>query len=139
MLTDAQKKLVQDSWSQVVPIADTAASLFYGKLFELDPSLRPMFKSGSMTEQGKKLMQMITVAVKGLDDLGTLVPAVQALGRRHGGYGVVDSHYDTVGSALLWTLGQGLGDGFSPPVKEAWTITYTVLADTMKQAAKTPA
>jgi hemoglobin-like flavoprotein len=136
MLTTEQKQMVQDSWAQVVPIADTAASLFYGKLFELDPSLRPMFKSSSMPEQGKKLMQMITVAVKGLDDLGTLVPAVQALGRRHGGYGVVDSHYETVGTALLWTLGQGLGEGFTPPVKEAWTITYTVLADTMKQAAK---
>ena len=134
MLTPAQKQMVQESWQQVVPIADTAASLFYGKLFELDPSLKPMFK-GPMPEQGKKLMQMITVAVKGLDDLGTLVPAVQALGRRHGGYGVQDAHYETVATALLWTLGQGLGDRFTPPVQEAWTITYTVLADTMKQAA----
>lgn len=135
MLTETQKKLVQDSWSKVVPIADTAASLFYGRLFELDPSLKPLFKSSSMPEQGKKLMQMITVAVKGLDDLGTLVPAVQALGKRHKGYGVKDSHYETVGTALLWTLGQGLGDGFTPQVREAWTITYTVLADTMKKAA----
>ena len=134
-MTSHQVTLVQTTWERVVPIADTAGKLFYDNLFEADPSLRPLFK-GPMNEQGKKLMQMITVAVKGLDDLGTLVPAVQALGRRHAGYGVSDAHYDTVANALLWTLGQGLGEGFTPPVREAWTVTYTVLADTMKQAAK---
>ena len=135
MLTHEQKQLVQDSWAKVAPITETAASLFYGRLFELDPSLKALFVSGSMTEQGKKLTQMLAVAVKGLDDLGTLVPAVQALGRRHGGYGVTDAHYDTVGAALLWTLAQGLGAAYTPAVQEAWTITYTVLATTMKEAA----
>ena len=133
-MTTTQKQLVQGTFSQVAPIADTAARLFYDRLFELDPSLRPLFR-GDMEEQGRKLMQMIGAAVSGLDDLDALVPVVQDLGRRHAGYGVLDSHYDTVGEALLWTLGQGLGDKFTPEVEAAWAQTYTVLADVMKQAA----
>jgi methyl-accepting chemotaxis protein len=130
----AQKRLVQDSFAAVLPIAEAAAELFYGRLFELDPSLRRLFK-GDMKEQGRKLMAMIKIAVAGLDDLGKLVPAVQALGRRHAGYGVEDEHYDTVAAALLWTLEQGLKDAFTPDVKAAWAAVYGVLAETMKSAA----
>ncbi len=137
-MTPTQVQLVQATWEKVVPIADTAASLFYGKLFELDPSLKPLFTS-DIKEQGKKLMQMITVAVRGLNDLDKLVPAVQALGRRHVAYGVKDEHYATVGTALLWTLEKGLGDAFTPDVKEAWATVYGILADTMKKAAAEPA
>lgn len=133
MITPEQKKLVQSSWSQVVPIADTAAGLFYNRLFEIDPSLRPLFTS-DINEQGRKLMQMIGTAVRGLDKLDEIVPAVQALGRRHVGYGVKDEHYDTVASALLWTLEKGLGDAYTPAVAEAWTSTYTLLAGVMKSA-----
>ena len=135
MLTVAQKTLVQDSFKTIATIADDAAILFYEKLFELDPSLRPMFR-GDMAEQRKKLMQMITAAVKGLDRLDQLVPVVQNLGRRHAGYGVQDSHYDTVGAALLWTLEAGLGRQFTPEVKEAWATVYGLLATTMKDAAR---
>lgn len=133
-LTLKQKDLVQSSWEQVVPIADTAAELFYGKLFELDPEVKPLFAESDMKEQGKKLMQMISVAVKGLDNLGELVPAVQKLGERHNGYGVKAEHYDTVGAALLDTLEKGLGEAFTAETKEAWTITYTTLAGVMKEA-----
>ena len=133
-LTEGKKRLVQSSFSKVVPIADKAAEIFYGKLFEKDPSLKPMFK-GDMKEQGAKLMSMIGTAVNGLDDLNSIVPAVQNLGRNHVGYGVEDSHYDTVGAALLETLEAGLGDAFTPAVKDAWTEVYTVLATTMKDAA----
>lgn len=134
-LTEAQKNLVQESWEKVVPIADTAAELFYAKLFELDPEIKPMFANSDMKEQGKKLMLMIGTAVKGLDTLGELVPAVQALGKRHVGYGVTAEHYDTVGAALLDTLEKGLQDAFTPETKEAWTITYTTLATVMKEAS----
>jgi hemoglobin-like flavoprotein len=130
-----QIDLVQRSWRQVAPIADTAAQLFYERLFTLDPSLRALFR-GDMKEQGRKLMTMISVAVSGLSRLEQLVPAVQALGRRHAGYGVRDEHYGTVGAALIWTLEQGLGDAFTPPVREAWVATYGVLANTMKDAAR---
>jgi len=137
IMTPTQVQLVQTTWEKVVPISDTAAALFYGRLFELDPSLKPLFTS-DIKEQGKKLMQMITVAVRGLNDLGKLVPAVQELGRRHVGYGVKDEHYATVGTALLWTLEKGLGDAFTPDVKEAWATVYGILADTMKKAAAEP-
>lgn len=133
-MTPQQLILVQESWEKVKPISDTAAQLFYGKLFELDPSLKDMFK-GDMAEQGKKLMTMINVAVNGLKRLEAIVPAVQDLGKRHVGYGVKDEDYDTVGAALVWTLSQGLGDGFTDEVKDAWVSVYGILATTMKNAA----
>lgn len=133
-MTPQQLILVQESWEKVKPISDTAAQLFYGKLFELDPSLKGLFK-GDMAEQGKKLMTMINVAVNGLKRLEAIVPAVQDLGKRHVGYGVKDEDYDTVGTALVWTLSQGLGDGFTDEVKDAWVSVYGILATTMKNAA----
>ena len=135
MVTNTQKLLVQQSFAAVVPIADDAAVLFYRRLFELDPSLQRMFR-GDMTEQRRKLMQMLTAAVKGLDRLDQLVPVVEELGRRHVGYGVADAHYDTVGSALLWTLEKGLGTAFTADVKDAWVAVYGLLAETMKNASK---
>lgn len=128
--------LVQATWEMVVPIADTAAQLFYGRLFELDPSLRRMFAQTDMAEQRKKLMQIITVAVRGLDRLDELLPAIEAMGRRHSGYGVTDAHYDTVAAALLWTLEKGLGAWFTPQVRSAWTETYTVLAAVMQRGGR---
>jgi len=133
-MTPEQIALVRSSFAKVVPIKETAADLFYGRLFELDPTLKPLFK-GDIKEQGLKLMAMIGTAVGGLDRLDSIVPAVQALGRRHVGYGVTDEHYDTVATALLWTLEKGLGDAFTPDVKMAWTSAYGVLAGTMKEAA----
>jgi len=130
--------LVRSSWQQVLPISDSAAKLFYGQLFELDPSLRSLFR-GDMVEQGRKLMTMINMVVMSLDNLAPLLGAVEDLGRRHVGYGVTEAHYDTVGSALLWTLGKGLGDQFTPPVKAAWADAYNTLASAMKQAAYAPA
>jgi hemoglobin-like flavoprotein len=129
-----QKALVQTSFAQVQPIADAAAALFYRRLFELDPTLRPLFK-GDMEEQGRKLMEMLALAVKGLDRPDALLPALAALGRRHAGYGVNEHSYETVGAALLWTLEQGLGPGFTPDIREAWAALYRFVADTMRQGA----
>jgi hemoglobin-like flavoprotein len=138
VMTPEKILLVRSSWQQVLPIKDTAAQLFYGQLFELDPSLRSMFK-GDMVEQGRKLMMIINTAVNSLDDLGPILGAVEDMGRRHVAYGVTEAHYDTVGSALIWTLGKGLGEQFTPAVKDAWVETYTTLASAMKQAAYAPA
>jgi hemoglobin-like flavoprotein len=135
MLTSTQTALVQRSFAIIAPIADDAAALFYQRLFELDPSLKRMFPD-DMTGQRKKLMQMLTAAVKGLDHLDQLVPVLQDLGRRHVGYGVTDAHYDTVGAALLWTLQMGLGKGFTREMKEAWATVYGLLATTMRDAAR---
>src|SRR4051812_3773138 len=127
--------LVKDSFRKVLPIADQAAALFYARLFELDPSLRPLFR-GDMPEQGRKLMTMIATAVASLDRLDAIVPAVRALGARHAGYGVAEEHYATVGAALLWTFEKGLGAEFTPAVRDAWTNTYTLLANTMIDAQR---
>ena len=121
-------------WDKVTPIADDAAKLFYKKLFELDPKLEPLFPT-DLADQRKKLMGTITVAVKGLTRLDEIVPILQKLGERHDGYGVKDEDYGTVGQALLWTLGQGLGEAFTDEVEAAWTEVYGVLSTTMKDAA----
>ena len=126
--------LVQNSWVKVTPIASQAAALFYSNLFTLDPSLKPLFQ-GDMEEQGKRLMDMIGTAVQKLDNVETMVPVLQSLGKRHIRYGVKEEHYKTVGTALLTTLSQGLGEHFTPQVKEAWTLVYSVMADVMIKAA----
>lgn len=126
--------LVQTSWAQVLPIKDTAADLFYTRLFELDPALRELFPA-DLKEQKRKLMAMLGTAVNALGNLSALVPVAQDLGRRHVGYGVQDAHYDTVGAALLWTLERGLGAAFDQKLRAAWAEVYTVLANTMKEAA----
>jgi hemoglobin-like flavoprotein len=134
-MTPQQVKLIKESFAKVAPISEQAAGLFYGRLFEIAPEVRPLFK-GDITEQGRKLMATIGFAVASLDKLPELVPVVQDLGRRHAGYGVRDEHYDIVAQALLWTLDKGLGSAFTSEVKEAWVAVYSVLADTMKQAAR---
>ncbi len=133
-MTPQQIELVKKTWVMVVPIADTAAELFYGRLFELEPSYRAMFKH-DMTEQGKKLMKTINIAVEALDDVEPLVPTLKQMGADHAGYGVVDRDYNVVGAALLWTLEQGLGEVFTDEVKNAWAAVYEVLANTMKSGA----
>jgi hemoglobin-like flavoprotein len=133
-MTPKQIQLVQSSWQKVLPISDAAAELFYGRLFELAPSYRRLFTTDQQ-EQGRKLMQMISVAVNGLPKLDTIVPAVEDLGRRHLDYDVTEEMYDAVGEALLWTLQQGLGPEFTDDVEDAWAETYYTLADVMKSAA----
>jgi len=129
-------RLVQSTWVKVLPIKDTAAQLFYERLFEMDPSLRALFR-GDMRQQGEKLMQVIDAAVNGLSHLERIVTAIQELGRRHVDYGVKDHHYDTVGAALLWTLEKSLGKEFTREARNAWTTVYSILATTMQEAAAT--
>lgn len=137
-MTPEQIDLVQSSFKKVAPIADTAADIFYARLFEIAPDTRALFPE-VMTDQKKKLMQMIGVAVNGLTNLDAIVPAVQELGARHNGYNVTEAHYDSVGAALIYTLGKGLGDDFTPETEAAWTETYGLLAGVMKEAQKTAA
>jgi nitric oxide dioxygenase len=134
-MTPDQIGLVQGSWAQVKPIADQAASLFYGRLFEIAPEVKPLFK-GDMAKQGKLLMTMIDTAVAGLSRLDLIIGAVSDLGRRHSGYGVREEHYAIVGEALLWTLDKGLGPAFTPDVRNAWASAYGTLSATMIAATK---
>lgn len=117
-MTPEKVALVKDSWAKVAPIKDTAADLFYGKLFELAPEVEPLF-NGDLAQQKLKLMAMLDSVVAGLDQLDLLVPVAQDIGRRHVPYGVKPEHYDTVGAALLWTLSAGLGAAFTGSVEDA--------------------
>ena len=133
-----QIDLVQKTFAMVKPIAPAAAELFYQRLFQLDPSLRGLFR-GEMAKQGQMLMSMIGAAVSGLRNLEQLAPVVRQLGARHVGYGVRDEHYATVGAALLDTLAIGLGDAFTAEVREAWATLYGHVSRTMQDAAAVPA
>lgn len=129
-----QIRLVQHSFARVEPIAEQAAQIFYAKLFEYEPAVRPLFKRG-IKEQGRMLMTTLKLAVKGLDDVDALVPVLQNLARKHVAYGVRPEHYTPVGNALLYTLKQGLGDDWTPELRQAWVDTYRLMAQTMKAAA----
>jgi hemoglobin-like flavoprotein len=137
-MTPQQISLVQSSFAKVVPIAEQAAALFYARLFELAPEVRPLFK-GDMADQGRKLMAMLGMVVNGLTRLETIVPAAQKLGERHNAYGAKPEHYAVVGAALLDTLAKGLGDDFTPEVRDAWTEAYGTLAGVMVDAQKAAA
>jgi hemoglobin-like flavoprotein len=137
LMTPRQIALVRENFAAVKPIADTAAALFYDRLFALDPALRALFKS-DLRAQGAKLMQMIGVAVAGLHAPEALVPTLEDLGRRHRGYGVADRHYATVGEALIWTLERGLGAAFTTEARAAWLAAYTLLAGVMQAGAARP-
>lgn len=137
-MNDADVKTVQESFQKLVPMADKVGPLFYSELFTAYPALRPMF-AADIEPQAKKLVQMLAVVVGSLHRLDTILPAVQGLARRHCDYGVVDAHYEMVGTALLTTLERGLGEAFTPEVKRAWTAAYTALAGVMMAAAKEPA
>ena len=132
-MTPTEIALVKDSFRKIVPIADQAAALFYARLFELDPQLRSMFR-GDMTEQGRKLMAMLASAVASLEQLQALMPRLRELGARHAQYGAREEHYAVVGDALLWTLEKGLGPEFTATVREAWSTTFSFLANVMLQA-----
>jgi hemoglobin-like flavoprotein len=129
-----QIEILQSTWAMVLPIKEQAAELFYGKLFEMDPELKALFK-GDMVQQGEKLMTSLNLVVNSLNDLEAVVPALQDLGKRHISYGVTAAHYDTVGGALLWTLEQGLGDAFTDEARAAWTAAYGIVSKTMIDAA----
>jgi nitric oxide dioxygenase len=138
MLTIESVRLIKESWAKVSGSPDAVAALFYARLFETSPELKPLFR-GDIREQGRKLMQTLGVVVQSADRLDDVLPAVAALGTRHVAYGVLPEDYAKVGAALLWTLEQGLGEGFTPAVREAWSATFGALSSVMIEAAREPA
>ncbi|MEQ9520857.1 MAG: globin family protein [Parvibaculum sp.] len=133
-MTPMDRIRVQDTFEAVKPIADQAAALFYGRLFEIAPEVKPLFK-GDMQDQGRKLMKTLAIAVASLNDLAAIVPTLEKLGQGHVAYGVQPEHYAKVGEALLWTLGQGLGEVFTEEVENSWEQVYQILSNTMIAAA----
>jgi hemoglobin-like flavoprotein len=136
-MTPDQIERVRASWTLIVPIAETVAARFYERLFELDPALRPLFNHVDPQTQRRKLVQTLAIVVAGVDNLWRLLPAIEALGRRHVDYGVRDADYATVGKALLSTFEQGLGDAFDEATRDAWTAAYELLSTAMLRAAAT--
>jgi hemoglobin-like flavoprotein len=135
-MTPEQAKIVRETWRRVVPVADAAAALFYERLFEIDPTTRPLFAGVDLAAQRKKLVHVLGTAVAGLDRLDALMPALEELGRRHREYGVVGSHYDSVGAALLWALERGLAPAWTAEARTAWTQAYALLSGVMRRAAR---
>jgi hemoglobin-like flavoprotein len=133
-MTPTQIELVQTSFAKVVPIADTAAALFYGRLFEIAPEVKPLFK-GDIREQGRKLMTTLGIVVKGLSNLDAVLPAAKSLALKHVSYGVKPAHYPPVGEALIWTLEKGLGDDFTSEARDAWGAAYRALSGAMIEEA----
>jgi len=133
-MTPEEIHLVRDSWAKVVPIQETAAGLFYTRLFDEYPEVKPYFK-GDMKEQGKKLMAMLNTAVNSLDRIDDLIEPLKRAGKAHAGYGVKEEDYAKVAAAYLWTLEQGLGDACTAEVTAAWTVAYTTVAGVMIEGA----
>jgi hemoglobin-like flavoprotein len=129
-MTSNEIELVQSTFEKVRPISEAAARMFYGRLFEIAPEVKPLFK-GDMAEQGRKLMATLAVVIGSLHDLPTILPAVSTLAKKHVEYGVKPSHYAAVGVALLWTLERGLGTAWTPEAAKAWTNAYTTLSNFM--------
>lgn len=135
-MTPRQIDLIRTSWSAVETMSDATATMFYERLFELDPALRRLFARTDMEAQRRILMQTFKVMVASLDEIDTIVPFIQVLGRVHARYGVREDHYQTVGAALLWTLGKVLGDAFDDETAHTWATAYTTLASVMIEAAE---
>ncbi len=133
-MTPEQITLIQDSFQKVAPISDAAAEIFYARLFEIAPEVKSYFK-GDMAAQGAKLMTMLGVVVNGLRDLHKIVPVAEQLAIKHVDYGVTADDYTPVGAALIHTLEQGLGEGFTDEAKESWVTAYGTLSSVMIQAA----
>ena len=134
-MTPRQIQLIRTSFEPLKPLAATVAEAFYAQLFTRDPALRALFRGSDMAEQGGRLVQMLAAAIDLLDRPGSLRPVLLKLGQRHDAYGVAPAHYASVGAALLDTLAAGLGDGFTPEVRDAWATMYGHVAQTMQEGA----
>jgi hemoglobin-like flavoprotein len=132
-MTPEHAHIVQSTWRAVLPVADTFAELFYGRLFSLDPDLRKLFR-GDMVEQGRNLTAMLSVAAANVGKPERIMVALRQLGRRHVAYGVKPEHFAKVEDALLFALEHALIDVFTPEVKAAWRAAYTLLSSTMLEA-----
>jgi hemoglobin-like flavoprotein len=134
-MTPERRQLVTESWKSLAPNGPQVGAIFYRRLFEIDPSLRPLFKDAILDEQIRKLITMLDLIVHWLDIPERLVPVLKQLGARHHGYGVQDDHYGKVGTALMGTLEEGLGDRFTPDLRSAWTEAYLLISSLMRRGA----
>jgi hemoglobin-like flavoprotein len=109
--------------------------LFYGRLFELDPSARRLFHI-DLAVQARKIIDMIRTVIESLDQFDSIRPKLAALGHQHVGYGVRLEQYETVSTALIWAIGQALGADFDPATREAWTQALADVCAAMKEGTE---
>lgn len=139
-MTTKNIELVKNSWASVATMdMETVGGLFYNRLFEIAPEVKPMFNKTALPEQSKKLLTMLSYVIAKLDKLEDIIDEVTKLAQRHAGYGVQEEHYTAVGTSLLWTLEQGLGTQWNKELKAAWTEVYTVLSEAMINTCKVEA
>ena len=130
-------ELVRGTWAIVSGDLQAVGDLFYGKLFEIDPSLKTgIFGKSDIKVQALRLMQMVDGAVGLLDDPVNLRDVLLKLGERHVLYGVKEEHYAVVGKAFVATLQAGLKDKLTPEAAAAWIRVYTFIQTTMVEGAK---
>lgn len=135
MMTAPQRHLVRQTLEQLRHDAEPVTLLLYGKLFELDPSVRPLFHSDLMA-QGRKLIATLDAIADALDHFESVRPRLLELGRLHASYGIEQRHYETLITALLWAFGQALGPDFDAPARDAWRAALTEVAAVMQEGAK---
>ena len=126
---------LKQTWHEVTQHGDDVASYFYAHLFVTHPELRSLFPL-VMSAQRDRLVGALGRIVSSVDDLGSVVPFVEQLGRDHRRFSVVAEHYDAVGASLLWTLSHFLGERWTPEVAADWSAAYGVVATTMVGAAE---
>jgi hemoglobin-like flavoprotein len=129
-----QVHLIRKSFAELSYHNHVAALVFYRRLFQLDPELRPLF-TGDIEEQSRKLMDMLGALIAMLERPVGLEIELRAMGARHAGYGVKDPHYATVGAALIDMLAETLGEKFTPEMRDAWLALYGAVESTMKAGA----
>ena len=120
-MTETQIKIVQNSWKLVAQDSEQAGKLFYARLFEISPGVRPMFPEDTSAQE-KKLTTMLSYVINKLGNLNQIIEEVRSLARRHVKYGATPAHYPVVGEALIWTLEKGLYTHGNPEVAEPWTL-----------------
>jgi hemoglobin-like flavoprotein len=132
-MTAEQRRLVRDSFDVLRDQAEPVSLLFYGKLFELDPSARRLFHI-DLAVQGRKLVDTLETVIQSLDSFDAIRPRLTDLGRRHAEYGVRPEQYDTVTVALLWAISQALGADFDRRTRDAWRLALDAVCAAMKTA-----
>jgi len=134
-MSPEQKYYIRKSFAQVEAHGTVPALVFYRRLFEIDPALRPMFKS-DIEVQAAKLLDMLGVLISHLERTALLEAELRLMGQRHAGYGVQPEHYATVGQALLDMLQETLQNDFKPVVREAWIALYGAVSASMQAGAE---
>jgi hemoglobin-like flavoprotein len=133
-----QIELLETSFQAIVPCGEAFVKTFYERLFSHFPQTRAFFVSTDMKEQRKKLLGALALVIQNLRKPEVLKGALQGLGQRHVAYGVLPEHYPIVGTVLLETFADFLGERWTPAYHDAWAEAYEVVCAIMLEGASMP-